>query len=129
MHLDSSFLIVDDENMIRKIVINFLKKAGYKSFYIAEDGAKALDVLKFNSIDIIIADWNMPNVTGIELLDSVKGNEEWKDIPFIMLTAEAHEENVVAAGLRNATDYIIKPFTANTLLNKVTKALKRRIDR
>jgi two-component system chemotaxis response regulator CheY len=123
MVLDGNFLIVDDEVVIRKIIANFLKKAGYVHFDTAEDGVQAIEALKNNEIDIIIADWNMPNLNGLALLDRVRENERWKKIPFIMLTAEAHEDNVMVAGLHKATDYIVKPFTADTLLKKVAKAL------
>jgi two-component system chemotaxis response regulator CheY len=126
MHLDSNFLIVDDEPPIRKIVIIFLKKAGYINFYTAEDGAKALDIIKSNNIDIIISDWTMPNVTGIELLEAVRKNPDLKDIPFIMLTVEARKNNVQTAGVNHVSDYIIKPFSANTLLKKVADVLRRR---
>jgi len=119
------FLIVDDQVVIRKIIINFLRKGGYVNFEIAEDGKKALEILEHTDIDIIIADWNMPNMNGLELLDKIRENIEWKDLPFIMLTAEAHEDSVLMAGLHKATDYILKPFTEDLLLKKVSKVLSR----
>ena len=127
MNLDNTILIVDDEVVIRKIVTNFLTKAGYKNIQAAEDGEKALEVLKYNDIDLIIADWNMPNLNGIELLNRVRENVKWEKTPFIMLTAEAHESNVLTAGLNKTTDYIVKPFTAATLLKRVARALKSKI--
>jgi len=124
MSSKTRFLIVDDQVVIRKIIINFLRKGGYVSFEIAEDGKKALEILEQTDIDFIIADWNMPNMNGLELLDKVRENAEWQKLPFIMLTAEAHEDSVLMAGLHKATDYILKPFTEDLLLKKVAKALR-----
>ena len=109
---------------IRKIVQSFLQKMGYKHIYEAENGRVAIKFLESDTIDLIIADWNMPIMNGLELLDEVRKSDDWKSIPFIMLTAEAKKENVVLALMHEVSDYIVKPFTANVLREKVMKVMK-----
>lgn len=119
-------LVVDDMRDIRKIVQNFLQKMGFTRISEAEDGLQAIKHLEAGEFGLIIADWNMPNMNGLELLDAVRNNDNWKNIPFIMLTAEASKDNIVLAALHNVTDYIVKPFTANVLREKVLKILSKK---
>ena len=92
----------------------------------AEDGVAALKVLKSQQVDFIISDWNMPNMSGLELLKAVRGDDELKALPFLMVTAEALKDNVVAAVKAGVSNYIVKPFTKATLEEKVDKIMQRR---
>jgi two-component system chemotaxis response regulator CheY len=120
------FLIIDDmPNMVRTIR-NMLRHLGYHRFTDAEDGMSAWNVLKKNSIDFVICDWNMPNMTGIELLRKVRLDDDLKDIPFLMVTAEIAEETIAEAAETEVDGYIIKPFVAKTLEEKIQKILDKR---
>ncbi len=114
-------LIVDDFATMRRIVKNILKQLGFENIVEADDGKAALRVLESQHVDFIISDWNMPNMTGLELLKAVRSNEKFKDIPFLMVTAEALKENIVAAVKAGVSNYIVKPFTAETLREKIEK--------
>ncbi|NPU84703.1 MAG: chemotaxis protein CheY [Syntrophaceae bacterium] len=116
-------LIVDDFATMRKVIRNILKQLGYENIVEAEDGSIALRVLKSQKIDLIISDWNMPNMTGLELLKAVRADEELKATPFLMVTAEALQENVVAAVKAGVSNYIVKPFTAEAMNEKLQKIL------
>ncbi|HOI74174.1 MAG TPA: response regulator [Syntrophales bacterium] len=116
-------LIVDDFATMRKVIRNILKQIGYENVVEAEDGSIALRVLKSQKIDLIISDWNMPNMTGLELLKAVRADEELKATPFLMVTAEALQENVVAAVKAGVSNYIVKPFTAEAMNEKLQKIL------
>ena len=116
-------LIVDDFATMRKVVRNLLKQVGYEDIVEAEDGVMALKALKSQKIDVIVSDWNMPNMTGLELLKAVRTDEELAKIPFLMVTAEALQENVIAAVKAGVSNYIVKPFTAETLNEKIVKIL------
>lgn len=114
-------LIVDDFATMRKVIRNILKQIGFENIVEAEDGAVALRILKSQQIDFIIADWNMPNMTGLELLKTVRADSELSKIPFLMVTAEALQENVIAAVKAGVSNYIVKPFTAEILHDKISK--------
>ncbi len=114
-------LIVDDFATMRRIIKNILKQLGFENIAEADDGKAALRVLESQSIDFIVSDWNMPNMTGLELLKAVRANEKFKDIPFLMVTAEALKENIVEAVKAGVSNYIVKPFTAETLKGKIEK--------
>jgi two-component system chemotaxis response regulator CheY len=116
-----SILIVDDFTTMRRIVKNILKQLGYENILEADDGASALEVLKREKIQFIISDWNMPQMSGIELLKTVRATEEWKDLPFLMVTAEGQKENVIEAVKNKVNNYILKPFTPETLMEKINK--------
>jgi two-component system chemotaxis response regulator CheY len=116
-----SILIVDDFSTMRKIVKNILKQLGYENILEAEDGASALEVLKREKIQFIISDWNMPQMSGIELLKTVRATEAWKDLPFLMVTAEGQKENVIEAVKNKVNNYILKPFSPETLMEKINK--------
>ena len=114
-------LVVDDFATMRRIVKNILKQLGYTNFVEAQDGKEALKILKSQHIDFIVSDWNMPNMSGLELLKAVRADEALKDIPFLMVTAEALKENIVEAVKAGVSNYIVKPFTAETLSKKIEK--------
>ncbi len=116
-----SILVVDDFATMRRIVKNILKQLGYENILEADDGASALEVLKREKIQFIISDWNMPQMSGIELLKTVRATEAWKDLPFLMVTAEGQKENVIEAVKNRVNNYIIKPFTPETLMEKINK--------
>lgn len=117
-------LIVDDFATMRKVIRNLLKQGGFENVVEAEDGAAALKILKSQQVDFIISDWNMPNMSGLELLKAVRGDDELKALPFLMVTAEALKDNVVAAVKAGVSNYIVKPFTAEVLNEKIEKIVK-----
>jgi two-component system chemotaxis response regulator CheY len=117
-------LIVDDFATMRKVIRNLLKQGGFENVVEAEDGAAALKVLKSQPVDFVISDWNMPNMSGLELLKAVRADEELKELPFLMVTAEALKDNVVAAVKAGVSNYIVKPFTAEVLNEKIEKIVK-----
>ncbi len=116
------FLIVDDFSTMRRIVRNLLKELGFTNVEEAEDGAVALQRLKSaGGIDFVITDWNMPNMDGLTLLQSIRADAGLKHLPVLMITAEAKKENIIAAAQAGASGYIVKPFTAATLNEKMVK--------
>ena len=122
---DINILIVDDFPTMRKIVKTVLKQLGYSNITEAEDGAEGLSILKQNSaIQFVVSDWNMPNMTGIELLKEVRKNPKLKHLPFLMVTAEADKENIVEAVKSGVSNYIVKPFNAATMKEKIEKIFK-----
>jgi two-component system chemotaxis response regulator CheY len=122
---DIRILVVDDFATMRKVIKNLLKQAGYNNIVEAEDGAEALKVLKSRKVEFIISDWNMPNMNGLEFLKAVRADAELSGLPFLMVTAEALQENVVMAVKAGVSDYIVKPFTAEVINEKIEKILKK----
>lgn len=118
-------LIVDDFATMRKVIRNLLKQLGYENIVEAEDGVAALRILRSQKIDLVISDWNMPNMTGLELLKEVRADGELKATPFLMVTAEALQDNVIAAVKAGVSNYIVKPFTAEVLNEKIAKILEK----
>ncbi|MBN1546242.1 MAG: chemotaxis response regulator CheY [Syntrophaceae bacterium] len=118
-------LVVDDFATMRKVIRNLLKQSGYENIVEAEDGVNALKILKSQKIDFIVSDWNMPNMSGLELLKAVRADEDLKALPFLMVTAEALQENVVAAVKAGVSNYIVKPFTSETLDEKIKKIMEK----
>jgi two-component system, chemotaxis family, chemotaxis protein CheY len=118
-------LVVDDFATMRKVIRNLLKQVGYDNIVEAEDGVTALRVLKSQKVDLIVSDWNMPNMTGLELLKAVRADEDLKPTPFLMVTAEALQDNVIAAVKAGVSNYIVKPFTAEVLNDKIKKILEK----
>ena len=114
-------LVVDDFATMRRIVKNILTQLGFKNIVEADDGATAVDVLKSEKIDMIISDWNMPKMTGLDLLKHVREDPNLTNIPFIMVTAEAQQDNIILAVKAKVSQYIVKPFTAETLGEKIDK--------
>lgn len=121
------FLVVDDFSTMRRIVRNLLKEIGFVNVDEAEDGAIALGKLRDGGFDFVISDWNMPNMDGLALLQSIRADEALKKIPVLMVTAEAKKENIVAAAQAGANGYVVKPFTAATLDEKLNKILQSRM--
>lgn len=119
---DLKILVVDDFPTMRKIVKGVLKQVGLNDVVEAEDGSKALEVLHSNTrINFVISDWNMPVMTGIELLKAVRADPKLRHLPFLMVTAEAEKENIVEAVKAGVSNYIVKPFNAATLKEKLDK--------
>ena len=123
MAIDTSIkvLVVDDFATMRRIVKGVLKQLGFNSIVEAEDGTSALDTLKKEKVGLIVSDWNMPKMTGLDLLKAVRGDDGLKEIPFIMVTAEGQKENVVEAVKAGVSNYIVKPFTPETFNEKLEK--------
>jgi two-component system chemotaxis response regulator CheY len=123
MPVDTSIkvLIVDDFATMRRIVKGVLKQLGFNNIIEAGDGDTALEELKKENIGLIVSDWNMPKMSGLDLLKAVRGNEKFKSIPFIMVTAEGQKESVIEAVKSGVSNYIVKPFTPETLNEKLQK--------
>jgi two-component system chemotaxis response regulator CheY len=119
------FLVVDDFSTMRRIVRNLLKELSITNVEEAEDGAVALQKLKSAQFDFVVSDWNMPNMDGLTLLQSVRADPNLRTLPFLMITAEAKKENIVAAAQAGASGYIVKPFTAGTLGEKLNKIFEK----
>lgn len=114
-------LVVDDFATMRRIVKNILTQLGYKNIIEADDGTTALNVLKSEKIELIVSDWNMPKMTGLDLLKAVRADASMANTPFIMVTAEAQQDNIILAVKAKVSQYIVKPFTAETLAEKLQK--------
>ncbi len=122
LDLSMKILVVDDFSTMRRIIKNILKQIGFNNVDEAENGQTALAKIgDGGNYDFVISDWNMPEMTGIELLKQVRANEATKDLPFLMVTAEAKKENVVEAVKAGVNNYIVKPFTAEVLQEKISK--------
>ncbi|MCX7194089.1 MAG: chemotaxis response regulator CheY [Proteobacteria bacterium] len=115
------FLVVDDFSTMRRIVRNLLKELGFVNVQEAEDGVQALAKLRADTFDFVVSDWNMPNMTGIELLRAIRADARLKTLPVLMVTAEAKRENIIEAAQAGASGYVVKPFTAATLDEKLKK--------
>ena len=119
------FLVVDDFSTMRRIVRNLLKELGFANVDKAEDGAVALQKLKTAPYDFVVTDWNMPNMDGLTLLQNIRRTPELKHLPVLMITAEAKKENIIAAAQAGASGYVVKPFTAATLAEKLDKIFEK----
>ncbi|MDX8380282.1 MAG: chemotaxis response regulator CheY [Gallionella sp.] len=117
----TKFLVVDDFSTMRRIVRNLLKELGFVNVQEAEDGVEALRKLRADTFDFVVSDWNMPNMTGIELLRLIRADPKLKGLPVLMVTAEAKRENIIEAAQAGASGYVVKPFTAATLDAKLKK--------
>jgi two-component system, chemotaxis family, chemotaxis protein CheY len=120
------FLVVDDFSTMRRIVKNFLNDLGYNNVQEADDGNTALPILKTGAVDFLITDWNMPVMPGLELLKAVRGDPALAKLPVLLLTAEAKREQIVEAAQAGVNGYVVKPFTAQTLKEKIEKILSNR---
>lgn len=125
MNKDMKVLIVDDFSTMRRIIKNLMRELGFNNTVEADDGSTALPILKSGGIDFLITDWNMPNMPGIELLRSVRADESLKHLPVLMVTAEASREQIIEAAQAGVNGYIVKPFTAQTLQQKLEKIFER----
>lgn len=126
MSKNMKFLVVDDYSTMRRIIKNLLHDLGYADVTEADDGTTALPLLQNGSFDFLITDWNMPGMPGLDLLKAVRANEKLKKMPVLMLTAEAKREQIVEAAQAGVNGYVIKPFTAATLKEKIDKILESR---
>jgi len=118
-------LIVDDFSTMRRIIKNLLRDLGFTNTIEADDGQSALPLLKAGSIDFLITDWNMPGMSGIDLLKTVREDPNIKQIPVLMVTAEAKREQIIAAAQAGVNGYVVKPFTATVLKEKIDKIFER----
>jgi two-component system, chemotaxis family, chemotaxis protein CheY len=121
-----NFLVVDDFSTMRRIIKNLLHDLGYPNVTEADDGTTALPLLKNGNFDFLITDWNMPGMPGLELLKQVRADARLGKMPVLMLTAEAKREQIVEAAQAGVSGYVIKPFTAATLKEKIDKILAAR---
>ncbi|MEL5849204.1 MAG: chemotaxis response regulator CheY [Candidatus Igneacidithiobacillus chanchocoensis] len=120
-----NILIVDDFSTMRRIVRNLLREIGFTTFDEAEDGVQALQKLQSQNFDFVVSDWNMPNMQGIDLLRAIRADARLRQIPVLMVTAEAKRENILEAAQAGVNGYIVKPFTADTLREKLDAIFKR----
>jgi two-component system chemotaxis response regulator CheY len=118
---DIKILVVDDMATMRRIIKSLLEQLGFTNIDEAEDGKVALQKLEKGHYDFVITDWNMPNMTGIELVQAIRADENLKHLPVLMVTAEAKKENVIMAIKAGVNNYVVKPFTAETLKEKIEK--------
>ena len=118
------FLIVDDSSTMRRIIINTLTKLGYKEFQEAANGREGLEKLASSPVDMIITDWNMPEMSGIDFIRAVRANSATKLLPVLMVTTNAAEDDIVAALKAGVNNYVVKPFTPDTIREKIQSATK-----
>ncbi|MEZ5359462.1 MAG: response regulator [Candidatus Zixiibacteriota bacterium] len=116
-------LAVDDSPTMRRIIINSLKKAGYSDVVEATDGKDALAKMRVNSFDFIITDWNMPEMDGMTFVTNVRSNDQFKSIPILMVTTRSVQDDIVEAVKAGVNSYIVKPFTPDTLKEKIEQVL------
>ena len=119
-------LVVDDMSTMRRIIKNVLRQIGYTSVEEAADGKEALEKLKGGGFGLVVSDWNMPVMSGIELLKAIRADAELKTLPVLMVTAEAQKENIIEAVQAGVSNYVVKPFTAEALLEKLTKVFAKK---
>ncbi|THD49581.1 chemotaxis response regulator CheY [Rahnella sp. Larv3_ips] len=119
------FLVIDDFATMRRIVRNLLQDLGFKNVEEAEDGHDALTKLRASKFDFVISDWNMPNIDGLQMLSEMRKDDNLKTIPVLMVTAEAKKENIIAAAQAGANGYVVKPFTAAILEEKLNKIFEK----
>ncbi len=119
------FLVVDDFSTMRRIVRNLLKELGYSNVEEAEDGEQALSKLRNDKFDFVVSDWNMPNMDGLTMLKVIRTDDALKHLPVLMVTAEAKKENIIEAAKAGASGYVVKPFTAATLDEKLGKIFEK----
>jgi two-component system chemotaxis response regulator CheY len=122
---NTKFLVVDDFSTMRRIVRNLLKELGYSNVDEAEDGQMALSKLRSESFDFVISDWNMPVMDGLTMLQNIRSDPALAKMPVLMVTAEAKKENIIAAAQAGANGYVVKPFTAATLDEKLAKIFEK----
>nr|WP_299239728.1 chemotaxis response regulator CheY [uncultured Halomonas sp.] len=120
-----SILVVDDFPTMRRIVRSLLKELGYTNVEEAEDGQEGLSKLRSGSFEFVVSDWNMPNLDGLEMLKQIRADDALKALPVLMVTAEAKKENIIAAAQAGANGYVVKPFTAATLEEKLNKIFEK----
>lgn len=125
MDKNMKILIVDDFSTMRRIIKNLLRDLGFNNTQEADDGKTGLPMLQTGNFDFLITDWNMPGMTGIDLLKAVRADEKLASLPVLMVTAEAKKDQIVEAAQAGVNGYIVKPFTAQTLKEKIDKIFER----
>jgi two-component system chemotaxis response regulator CheY len=118
-------LVVDDFATMRKIIRNVMKQIGFENIVEAEDGVAALNVLKHDKVGLVVTDWNMPNMTGLDLLRAIRKAPNCAELPVLMVTAEGLKENVLEAVKAGVSNYVVKPFTAEVLQEKIETIFKK----
>lgn len=118
-------LVVDDFPTMRRIIKNLLKDLGYENVDEAEDGQMGLEKLRNGNFEFVVSDWNMPNLDGLEMLKQIRADTNLASLPVLMVTAEAKKENIIAAAQAGANGYVVKPFTAATLEEKLNKIFEK----
>ena len=116
-------MVVDDFSTMRRIIRKIMKDLEFKEVIEAENGAEAFELLKTNKVDVIVSDWNMPTMTGLELLKKVRADERFKSLPFLLVTAEAQKDNIIQAIQAKVSNYVVKPFTPAALAEKLAKII------
>ncbi len=125
MNKDMKILIVDDFSTMRRIIKNLLRDLGFTNTVEADDGTTALPILNAGGVDFLVTDWNMPGMQGIDLLKHVRADEKLSNLPVLMVTAEQKREQIIDAAQAGVNGYIVKPFTAATLKEKIDKIFER----
>ena len=120
-NLQMRILVVDDFATMRRIITNVLRQLGFENIVEAEDGTRALQIMESEKIDFVVTDWNMPEMSGLDLLKAIRAKSDKDAMPVLMVTAEALQENIVAAARAGVNNYIVKPFDAKTLAEKINK--------
>jgi two-component system chemotaxis response regulator CheY len=118
-------LVVDDFSTMRRIIKNLLRDLGFNNTAEADDGTTALPMLQSGGFDFVVTDWNMPGMQGIDLLKAIRADDKLKDLPVLMVTAEAKRDQIVEAAQAGVNGYVVKPFTAQTLKEKIEKIFER----
>lgn len=125
MDKNMKILVVDDFSTMRRIIKNLLRDLGFTNIHEADDGTTALPMLKGGGFDFLVSDWNMPGMTGIDLLRAVRADASLKSLPVLMVTAESKREQIIEAAQAGVNGYVVKPFTAGTLKEKIEKIFER----
>lgn len=125
MDKNMKILIVDDFSTMRRIIKNLLRDLGFTNTQEADDGVTALPMLKNGDFDFLVTDWNMPGMTGIDLLKAVRADENLSSLPVLMVTAEAKRDQIIEAAQSGVNGYVVKPFTAQALKEKIDKIFER----
>lgn len=125
MDKNMKILVVDDFSTMRRIIKNLLRDLGYNNTAEADDGTTALPMLQAGGYDFVVTDWNMPGMQGIDLLKAIRADDKLKDLPVLMVTAEAKRDQIVEAAQAGVNGYVVKPFTAQTLKEKIEKIFER----
>ena len=123
MGYEQSIITVDDSSTMRRIIKNTLQKLGFETILEAGNGVEALEVMSKNKVDMIVTDWNMPEMDGLTFVKAVRAKDEYKDLPILMITTEAAKEDILTALRSGVNNYVVKPFTPETLQEKVFKLL------
>ncbi len=118
------FLVVDDSSTMRRIIINTLTKLGYKECHEAGNGREGVEKLATTAVDMVITDWNMPEMSGIEFIRAIRSNDATKTLPILMVTTNAAQDDIVEAMKAGVNNYVVKPFTPDTIKEKIESALK-----